>query len=76
MALLHLLGDRVAVDEEGAQWLLDVEGLWRRGLPRPAPDLHLVVSRYAADDFVPRAEKAATSPDDDQGSAMRWCPWP
>jgi hypothetical protein len=43
MALLYLLDDDVAVDEEGWEWDL-IDGTWRPRKDRQPPTLRLVVS--------------------------------
>jgi hypothetical protein len=39
MTLLYLLDERVAVDEDGSEWVIDDKGAWRRGEERKPPRL-------------------------------------
>jgi hypothetical protein len=43
MALLYLIDDDLAVDEDGWEWLLDADGAWHPKVEWKRPELRLVV---------------------------------
>jgi hypothetical protein len=54
MALLYLVEDGVAMDEQGSQWTLDDHGVWQPGLERRSADLHLVTNDNGLEDVALR----------------------
>jgi hypothetical protein len=44
MALLYLIDDDLAVDQNGWEWLLDADGAWRPKVEWKRPQLQLIVT--------------------------------
>jgi hypothetical protein len=50
MALLYLIDDEFAVDDQGWEWMLDESGAWRPKVEWKRPQLELIVTE--SDDAV------------------------
>jgi hypothetical protein len=51
MALLYLIDDELAVDEDGWEWLLDADGAWHPKVEWKRPELRLVVAEAEDSDY-------------------------